>query len=347
MGLSLKRLEDQVMVITGASSGIGLTTARMAAKRGARLVLAARNEAALRELCEEIRREGGQATYVAADVGDEAAVQSIAREAVRAYGGFDTWVNNAGISVYGRMLDVPTEDNRRVFETNYWGLVYGSLEAARHLRQRGDGYAGAIINIGSEVSDRAIPLQGMYSASKHAVHGFTDALRMELEKDGAPVMVTLIKPSAINTPFPQHARSYMAEEPKLPEPTYAPEVVAEAILHCAEVPQREFYAGSLGKMHAVQGAVAPRLTDWIMEMFHFDTQKEERPNDRRDTLEAPAATAELRQRGPAQQTMEYSAYDWLEMRPMLTAAVLTGVGLAAASLVASAWARGGRGGRRN
>src|SRR5437868_737988 len=148
MDVQLKKLNEQVVVITGASSGIGLTTARMAAKRGARLVLAARNEEALRQLTDEINRGGGQAAFVTADVGNEDDVRRIARTAVERFGGFDTWVNDAGVGIYGRLLDVSTADMRRLFDTNFWGVVYGSLEAARHLRQRGGPDGGAIINIG-------------------------------------------------------------------------------------------------------------------------------------------------------------------------------------------------------
>jgi NAD(P)-dependent dehydrogenase (short-subunit alcohol dehydrogenase family) len=205
MNIRLKKLNEQVMVITGATSGIGLVTARMAAGRGARLILAARNEEALRRLVNETAASGAQAVYVVANVGKQADVRRIAEKAIEHFGDFDTWVNNAGVSIYGRVLDVSMEDHRQLFETNYWGLVYGSQVAAEHLRQKG----GALINIGSSLSDRAIPIQGTYCASKHAVKGYTDALRMELEEEGAPISVTLIKPSAIDTPYREHAKNYM------------------------------------------------------------------------------------------------------------------------------------------
>ena len=211
MAVSLKKLNEQIMVITGASSGIGLVTARMAAKRGARLVLSARSEEELRELTEQIKANGGQAIAVRADVGGAEDVRRLAQAAQEQFGGFDTWVNNAGVSIYGKLSEVSIEDMRRVFETNFWGLVYGSLEAARQLKERG----GAIINIGSTLSDRAIPMQGIYSASKHAVKGFTDALRMELESEGATIFVSLIKPGAIDTPYTEHAKNYMPVEPKI------------------------------------------------------------------------------------------------------------------------------------
>ena len=262
MKVKLKKLNKQVMVITGASSGIGLVTARMAAQRGARLVLVARSEKALKQLADEINQNGGEAIYLVTDVGDEQQVRRISETAIGRFGGFDTWVNNAGVSIYGRMFDVPLEDERRVFDTNFWGVVYGSLVAARHLRGRG----GAIINVGSTLSDRAIPLQGIYSASKHAVKGFTDALRMELEEEGAPVSVTLIKPGAIDTPYRQHAKNYLPMEPNLPAPVYAPEIVAETILHCAEHPERDVFAGGGGKAISALGKYAPRLTDKMMAL---------------------------------------------------------------------------------
>ena len=137
MRINLKPVHDQVIVITGASSGIGLATARLAAKRGARLVLAARSEGDLHQLADEIARAGGQAVPVAADVGSEADIRRIANEAVRHFGGFDTWVNNAGVSIYGRAMDIDLDDMRRLFDTNVWGVIVGSRVAVEHLRQRG------------------------------------------------------------------------------------------------------------------------------------------------------------------------------------------------------------------
>src|SRR5215203_4978823 len=144
MNVKLKKLSDQVIVITGASSGIGLVTARMAAKDGARLVLNARNDEALQLVCDEINAMGGDAVHVAGDVGQFDDVQNIADEAIRRFRGFDTWINNAGVSIYGRMLDQSLEDQRRLFDTNYWGVVHGSVVACAHLRIKG----GALINVG-------------------------------------------------------------------------------------------------------------------------------------------------------------------------------------------------------
>ena len=280
----LKALADQTIVITGASSGIGLATARLAAQRGARVVLSSRNEEDLRRACDEIRAKGGRATFVVADVAVPQAVDRIAETALLEYGGFDTWVNNAGVSIFGKLTEIPLADKRRLFDTNFWGVVHGCRAAVRHLRDRG----GAIINIGSIVSDRAIPLQAAYSASKQAVQGYTDGLRMELEYDKLPISVTLVKPSAIDTPYLEHARNYMEEAPNFPPPVYSPDVVAEAILECAEKPVREVTVGGGGRLMAVMGRVAPRTTDLYMEQTMFRQQKsDERTPLTQDSLYSP------------------------------------------------------------
>lgn len=329
MGVQLKKLNEQVMVITGASSGIGLVTARMAARAGARLVLAARSEEALRQLTDEIRDAGGEAIFVVADVGREEDVRNIADAALHRFGGFNTWVNNAGVSIYGKLTEIAVDDLRHLFETNFWGVVYGSLAAARHLRGRG----GAIINVGSTLSDRAIPIQGMYSASKHAVKGFTDALRMELEADGAPVSVTLIKPGAIDTPYPHHAKNYMEAEPAVPPPVYAPEVVAEAILHCAEHPERDVFAGGGGKAISMTEKYAPRLTDKVMEWTMTEMQKSnEPPRPLADNgLDKPSG--QLQERGGGHlHVSETSIYTKASLHPVLTTALVLGAGVAIAAL---------------
>jgi short-subunit dehydrogenase len=303
MRLKLKKLRDQVIVITGASSGIGLTTAEMAAERGAAVVLNARNEDDLRQAADRIRARGGRAAYVAGDVADDETMELLAQRAIEEFGGFDTWVNNAGIGMYGRMTGMPMADKRRLFDVDFWGVVHGCRAAVPHLRDRG----GAIVNIGSVASDRSLPLLGIYAAAKHAVKGYTDALRMELEEEGAPISVSLVKPSSINTPFIEHARSHMAEEPEYGPPVYAPEAVARAILHCAEHRVRDVTVGAGGRAMTVMGAVAPRLTDVYMEKTMFAAQKREERNDGRDALHAPDRDGH--RRGPTgRTTLERSAY---------------------------------------
>ncbi|WP_366919825.1 SDR family oxidoreductase [Achromobacter insolitus] len=257
MKLKLKPLREQVMVITGASSGIGAATARMAAERGAKVVLVGRQEDALNDVLNDIVRAGGSAVSVAADVGVQDDHDRILQRALQSYGRVDTWVNNAGVSIFGKLESVPIEDQRKLFDTDYWGVVYGSMVAVRYMKTSG----GALINVGSEVSDRAVPLQGAYSAAKHAVKGFTDALRMELREEDAPVSVTLIKPASIATGFTSHARNYMDVQPSLPPPVYAPEAVADAILHAAEHPTRDLYVGSASRAISTLGQNMPSLAD--------------------------------------------------------------------------------------
>ena len=274
----LKPLHEQTMVITGASSGIGRATAREAAHRGAKLVLASRNREALNDLVDEIKAQGGSAVAVTADVGNPDDHDKIVQTAMLAYGGFETWVNNAGVSIFGRIEDVAIEDQRQLFETNYWGVVYGSLAAIKELKERG----GALINIGSSLSDRAFPLQGPYSAAKHAVKGFTDALRMELEADGLPVSVTLVKPGAIDSGFVEHAKNYLDVEPRLVPPLYSPEAAADAILYAAEHPKRDVYVGASARAIALLGQNAPELSDRAMGRELMKAQRTRTPASARE-----------------------------------------------------------------
>jgi NAD(P)-dependent dehydrogenase (short-subunit alcohol dehydrogenase family) len=286
MSIRLKPVEQQVIILTGATSGIGLATAHALADRGARLVLVARNSEALEKVADECRERGGEAVPVTADVGRFDDLERVAQTAIERFGGFDTWINNAGVAIYGTCEDVPLEDHRRLFDTNYWGVVHGSLIAARHLRPKG----GKIINTGSVLGDRATILQGPYSASKHAVKGFTDALRMDLEAGSTPISVTLIKPSAIDTPYMEHARSYLGSAgTRNPPPSYAPELVAKAIVFACENDRRDLVVGFGGWAVAALGAVAPRATDYLMEAAGSVLQESRHPGqpERRDNLYTP------------------------------------------------------------
>ena len=270
----LKPIDQQVIVITGATSGNGLATAKELVRRCAAVLLVARNEEALERIGRDLSQSGGRVAICKADVAIETDVGRIALVAEREFGGFDSWVNNAAAATYGSLEQVTLEDHRRIFDVNYYGLLMGSLVAARHLRSRG---GGAIINLGSVLSDRAMIYQGPYSAAKAAVQAATDALRMELERDRSGISVTLIKPSAINTPYPEHARNYMVEPPRLPPPLYDPKLVAEAIIFACEHPRRQLYIGGAGYLISLAGRFAGRATDVAMETSGVGAQQ--KPGD--------------------------------------------------------------------
>lgn len=317
--MRLRPIDKQVMVITGATSGIGLTTARMAADAGARLVLNARNGEALASLCHELDPTGTRVTGIPGDVSSEEDMLKVAAEALSRFGNFDTWVNNAGVSIYGRLEEVSLEDSKQLFETNFWGTVIGSLIAARNLKIDG----GAIINIGSTLSDRAIPIQGMYCASKHAVKGFTDALRMELEAEGSPVSVTLIKPSAIDTPYKEHAKNYLRVKPENPPPVYAPETVADAIIYSASNPVRDIFVGAGGKVISAMGNYAPRTTDLLMRSTMIDMQQsDEPPSDRFEGLHESRDTRLKERGGYSGYVAESSMYTKATMHPLVAGSLL-------------------------
>ncbi|MDP3174701.1 MAG: SDR family oxidoreductase [Phenylobacterium sp.] len=317
MHVKLKPLSQQVIVITGASSGIGLATARMAVKAGAAVVLTSRNDAALRRICDELNAAGGRTHPVVGDVGDPEDVGKIARAAIARFGGFDTWVNDAGVGVYGELADLDHADHEQLFRTNYFGVVNGSMEAIKHLRTKRGG--GALINVGSVLSDVAAPMLGAYSASKHAVKGFTDALRMELRNAKAPVSVTLIKPSSINSPFADHARNNMDKPARVPPPVYTPEVVAEAILYAAQHPVRDITVGGAGRQISLAGGAAPGVADRVFSALLPNLSKRSGVKSSGDNLYGPGDDGEVRT--SAYRGRGFSVYTQSRQHPALTAAV--------------------------
>jgi short-subunit dehydrogenase len=326
--VKLKKTRDQVIVITGASSGIGMITAKMAARRGARVILNGRDERALKEITEGIHREGGEADYFVGDVSDFFAMQRLAQFAVERFGWFDTWINNAGVHIFGRIEQTPEADARRLFDVNYWGVVHGCRAAVPFLRTHG----GALLNVGSVLSSRSVPLQGHYGASKHAVHGYTSALRVELQAEGAPISVTLIKPSAIDTPIPMHSMNVMEERARLPFPMYDPQVAAKAILFCAESPQRDVVIGGAGKVALLGEEFVPWLTDSLMKLFLFRMQKTKGPRREENGLHSPPRHSP-RERGEHNfYVARTSLYTWAERHRALTGVALAAAGIAARAL---------------
>lgn len=285
MSTKLKNIKDQVVVITGASSGIGLVTAELLAEKGAAVVLAARSDETLDEVVVRITAKGGKAIAVPCDVTDRAQVDRLAAAAVEKFGRIDTWVNNAGLGMWGRLDETPEADARKLFDVNFWGLVNGCMAALPHLKKQG----GALINVGSEVSESYAPLQGMYVATKHAVKGYTDCLRVEIEEvDKAPVAVTLIQPGATDTPFPQHARNVTDKEPKLPDPQDDPKHVAEAILAAAETPTREKKVSTSASLHVMLSKFAGGVVDLLAGKQASKMHYDEAPRNPQGALNQPS-----------------------------------------------------------
>lgn len=265
--MKLKPLHQQTIVITGGSSGIGFATAKMAAEKGANVVLIARSEEGLAKAAQEIRSEGGKCDHICADVGSRDEVRAAVKTVIERHGGFDTWVSNAGVGVYAKLEDLSDEDHRRLFDTNYWGVVHCATEALPQLKQHG----GALITTGSISSQMPAPVLSSYTASKYAVKGYIDSLRLELMHDDAPVSVTLIQPSGINTPFGEHALNKMDGRSQVPPPIYAPEIVARAICDAAENPTRDLIVGGAGRAMTLFAALAPKLADKVFASAFFKT----------------------------------------------------------------------------
>lgn len=290
-------LTDQVVVITGASSGIGRATAEYLAARGAAIVAAARNEEALSDLVARIRAGGGQAEAVVADVSDPRQVETIGERAIARFGRVDTWVNNAAVSIYATVEDITTDELRRLVEVNLLGVMYGSRIAVHLMRPTA---SGTIVNVGSALSDRAVPLQAAYVASKHGVAGFSEALRLELMHASAGIEVVLIQPSSINTPFFTWARSRIGVKPQPIPPVYQPGAVAEAIAHAAEHGGREIVVGGAGKLLTLGQWLSPSLVDrYLLQGGRgVSQQMTDQPDDRRDNLFEPSS-------GPGSATGEF------------------------------------------
>jgi NAD(P)-dependent dehydrogenase (short-subunit alcohol dehydrogenase family) len=278
--MKLKPVGEQVVAVVGASSGIGRETALRFAKKGAKVVLAARSEAGLRSLEHEIRGLGSQATSVVADVSEFEQVETVARVAVEEYGRLDTWVHLAAVGLFAPFDQTRPEEFRRVVDVDLMGQVYGAMAALPRIKGEG---RGALVHVSSVVGKRSVPLQSAYCASKHGVDGFLESLRVELMHEGWDnIGVTNVMPAAINTPFFTKARTKLGVKPKGFPPVYQPGVVAEAILHSAEKAPREMVAGGAGKGMLLGQRLSPRLMDAVMVRGGFGSQMTEEPKSTSD-----------------------------------------------------------------
>ncbi|MDP1027384.1 SDR family oxidoreductase [Sphingomonas sp. KR1UV-12] len=326
--VKLKPLRDQAIVITGASSGIGLVTARTAARAGASVLMVARSEDVLRELVAELQAEGCRVEAKAADVGDPDGVKAAAAYAEQVFGRIDTWVNDAGVAIYARLSDTPLDEHERLFRTNYFGMVHGCQAALPYLRRHG----GALITVGSVASEMPAPIMGAYSASKHAAKAYIDVLRMELAQEGAPVVVTLVKPAGIDTPIAQHAANHEGGEAQIPPPVYDPQLVADAILACAVRPTREVTVGGAARAQALFAAHFPALYEWLAPKAARSFVDKSRVQPTPDNIKWGVHAGEERS-GEHPAARKTSLYTAAALHPKTTAAVgIGGVLLAAAGL---------------
>jgi NAD(P)-dependent dehydrogenase (short-subunit alcohol dehydrogenase family) len=274
VNMKLKPVEQQVVVVMGATSGIGRATALLFAKKGARVVVSGRDSQELENLVEEIRHEGGYANAITSDVADFEQVKALADKTAEIFGRIDSWVHTPAVMMYATFEDTQPEEFKRVLEVNLLGQIYGAKAALPHLK-RGDG--GALIHISSIEAIRSLPYQSAYAASKHGMVGFLDALRLELKEEGAPISVTNIKPAGINTPLYDKALTRLGVKPRPVPPVYEPQSVAQAIVYAAEHPVRELAVGGPGKLLALTHRFSPKIADKVLMNIAFTGQKTQKP----------------------------------------------------------------------
>lgn len=278
--------KPEVVVVTGASAGVGRAIAREFGKHGAWVGLIARNQATLENVKEEIEALGGRALVLVADVADDEAVERAADQVERELGPIDIWINNAMASMIAPALDMTAAEFRRVTEVTYLGYVHGTLAALRRMKPRN---RGAIVQVGSALAYRSIPLQSAYCGAKHAMKGFTEALRCELLHDRLNIRLNMVQLPAVNTPQFEWIRSRMPNQPQPVPPIYQPEVIADAVYWSAHHDRREMLVG-VTTMRAVWAEkFIPGLLDRYLANMGYESQQTSEPvaSDRQDNLMKP------------------------------------------------------------
>jgi NAD(P)-dependent dehydrogenase (short-subunit alcohol dehydrogenase family) len=277
-----KPLREQVIVITGASSGVGRAIARAAGERGAKLVVAARGEEGLAAAVEEIERAGSEALAVPGDLAEQEQNEELVRRSLERFGRIDTFIANAIVTVYAEVEQLEPDELRRVIDVNFFGVAYGFWAALPALKQS----RGTFLHVSSALAYRGIPLQAAYCSSKAAARTFLESARVELQKHGYDVAVSLVLPGAINTPQFDRDRQKLGKQPQPVPPIYEPEPYAAAVLHCAEKPIRELPV-SWGAQKLLWGQkLSPRAGDWMLRRIGWKKQHtgEDKPVDSPDNL---------------------------------------------------------------
>jgi NAD(P)-dependent dehydrogenase (short-subunit alcohol dehydrogenase family) len=270
-------MEHQTVVVTGASAGIGRATARLFGERGASVGLIARGEEGLQGAARDVEEAGGKALAVSADEADSEQVAAAARQIEEALGPIDVWVNVAFTSVFSPFAEITAEEFRRVTEVSYLGFVYGTMAALGRMRPRGQ---GTIVQVGSALGSRSIPLQSAYCGAKHAINGFTESLRCELLHDNSGVHVTVVQMPAVNTPQFSWVRSRLPRHPQPVPPIYQPEVAARGVVFAADHPRRkQYWVGASTAATILANRVAPALLDRYLARTGYDSQQTDQPAD--------------------------------------------------------------------
>ena len=270
------RLTGATVVVTGASAGVGRATVRAFAVRGASVALVARGRDGLDAAAAEVEAHGGRALVLPADVSDPAAVDQAASAAEAELGPIDVWVNNAMVSVFSPVHELSAEEVRRVTEVTYLGCAHGTLAALRRMRPRD---RGTIVQVGSALAYRAIPLQAAYCGAKHAIEGFTQSLRCELRHERSGVRVTMVQLPALNTPQFDWVRSRLPRRPQPVPPIYQPEVAAEAIVWAARHAPRELKVAMSTVLAIYADRIGPGLLDRYVSRTGYDSQQTDEPTD--------------------------------------------------------------------
>lgn len=327
MGSENQSLAGQVVAITGASAGVGRATAREFAKAGARLALIARDERALQAVRDEIHSIGGEAMIAVVDVADAPAVFDAAGQIVKELGPLDIWVNNAMLTVFSPFAEMTHQEFARVTDVTYLGYVHGTMAALRHMRPRN---RGTIVQVGSALAYRGIPLQAAYCGAKHAIRGFTDSLRAELIHENSDIAVTMVQLPATNTPQFDWARSRLAGAPSPVPPVIQPEVAARAIVAAAQGRDREYWLGRSTVATILAQMTVPGFLDRFLARHAYDTQARgcEIAGDRPDNLKRPVHALH-RSRGSFSEEAGNAAALWSERQVRVGAGLaLAGLGLA-------------------
>lgn len=263
-------MKKEVVVITGASAGLGRALVQAFAKRGASIALIARGRERLEDARKEVESLGGQALIIVADVSSAEQIEQAAAEVEKTFGPIDKWINNAMVSVFSAAHEMTPEEYKRVTEVTYLGTVYGTLSALKRMRDRNRGW---IIQVGSALAYRGIPLQSAYCAAKHAIQGFTESVRCELLHDKSQVKISMIQLPAMNTPQFSWVKSRLPRKAQPVPPIFQPEVIAEAIVYASDHYRREWTVGFPAFKAIVGNKIAPGFLDWYLSKNGYESQQ--------------------------------------------------------------------------